>query len=158
MSLVYFALWVIFSGRVTLEVLAAGAVVSLLLDQFVKHILGVRIAGVSFWKCLKLFPDAVLCVIVLLIGLIRASIAFTRSVFAPEVSIAPCLVKFTVPLRSVSARAFFANFAALMPGNVTVSLDGCEILVHALNMNAAKSLKESIFVRLLARMERIVHA
>ena len=158
MSLVYFALWVIFIGRVTLEMLIAGAVISLLLDQFMKHVLGIRAIGVSFWKCLKLFPDAVFCVIVLLVEIVRANIAITKSFLAPNINIEPCLVKFTVPLRSASARAFLANFITLMPETITVSLEGSEFLVHALNKNAAEGFEESVLVRLLARMERIAYA
>ena len=158
LSLVYFALWVIFNGRVTLEIVIAGAVISLLLDQFVKRVMGIKFAGITFWKILKLFPDAVFYVIVLLIEIIKANISITRLVLAPNINIEPCLVKFSVPLKTNAARVVLANSLSLTPGTITVSLDGNEFLVHALSREIAGGLEGSIFERLLARMERIIHA
>ena len=158
MSLVYFALWVIFCGQITLEIFIAGAVVSLLLDQFMKHILGVCLIGATFWQCLKLFPDAAFLVIVLLIKAAAANIAAMRTIIAPNISIEPCLVKFPTSLKTSAARTAFAYSLTLMPGAVTVSLEGNEILVHAMHRKAAAKLEGCIIERVLARMERIVHA
>ncbi|MBQ3448903.1 MAG: hypothetical protein IJG34_03285, partial [Synergistaceae bacterium] len=58
MSLVYFSLWVIFNGRITFEIIIAGVIMSLMLDAFVKKILGIKFTGATFIKCMKLFPDA----------------------------------------------------------------------------------------------------
>ena len=158
MSPVYFALWVIFNGRVTLEVVIAGAVISLLLDQFVKYVFGIRFTGANFWKCIRLFPDAVFYVIVLLVEVVKANAAITRLVLAHDISVEPCLVKFTTTLKTNAARVALANSITLTPGTITVFLEGNEFLVHALNKDIAEGLEGSIFERLLARMERIVHA
>lgn len=158
LSLVYFALWVIFNGRVTTEIIIAGIFLSLLLDQFVKHVMHIHFTGVSFWKCLKLFPDAVFYVIVLLIEIIKANAAITKLVLAPEIDVEPCLVKFTTPLKSHTARTALANSITLIPGTITVSLEGNEFLVHALTRKMASGLEGSIFEKLLARMERIANA
>lgn len=158
MSLIYFALWVIFNGRITLEIVIAGVLISLLLDQFVKHVMGIRITGVTFWKCLKIFPDAVFYAIVLFIEIIKANISITRLVLAPSIRVEPCLVKFRTSLKTNAARVALANSITLTPGTITVSLEGNEFLVHALNRETAAGLEGSIFERLLARMERIAHA
>ena len=158
MSLVYFALWVTFNGRITLEILIAGAVISLLLDQFVKRIMGIRLTGAAFWKCIKLFPDAVFYVIVLLIEIVKANIAITRIVLAPNIRVEPCLVKFASPLKTNAARVALANSITLTPGTITVSLEGDEFVVHALTREIAGGLEGSIFERLLTRMERIANA
>ena len=123
MSLVYFSLWVIFNGRITLEVVIAGAVISLLFDQFVKHVLGIRFTGATFWRCIRLFPDAVFYVIVLLAEVVKANAAITRLVLAPDITVEPCLVKFTTPLKTNAARVALANSITLTPGTITVSLE-----------------------------------
>ncbi len=158
MSLVYFALWVIFNGRITLEILIAGAFISLMLDQFVKRVMGIKFTGATAWKCLKLIPDAVFYAIVLLVEIVKANIAITKLVLAPNISVEPCLVKFRTPLKTNAARAALANSITLTPGTITVSLEGNEFLVHALNKDIADGLEGSIFERLLARMERIADA
>ena len=158
MSLVYFALWVIFNGRINLEVAIAGAFISLLLDQFMKHIMGIKFTGATFWKCVKLFPDAVFYVIVLLVEMLKANAAITRLVLAQNISVEPCLVKFTTPLKTNAAKVALANSITLTSGTIAVSLEGDEFIVHALNRDIAEGLEGSIFERLLMRMERIAHA
>ena len=158
MSLIYFALWVIFNGRITAEIIIAGIFLSILLDLFVKHIMQIRFPGATFWKCLKLFPDAVFYAIVLLVEIIKANITITRLVLAPNINVEPCLVRFRTPLKTTAARVALANSITLTPGTITVSLDGDEFLVHALNRDIAVGLEGSIFERLLTRMERIANA
>ena len=158
MSLVYFALWVIFNGRVTTEIVVAGIFLSLMLDQFVKHVMKIRLTGATFWKCMKLFPDSVFYLIVLLVEIVKANIAITRLVLAPTITVEPCLVKFRTSLKTNAARVALANSITLTPGTITVSLEGNEFLVHALNREIAGGLEGSIFERLLARMERIADA
>ena len=77
---------------------------------------------------------------------------------APQIDVEPCLVKFKTKLKTNAARVAFANSITLTPGTITVSLEGSELLVHALNREIAGGLKGSIFERLLARMERILNA
>ena len=158
MSLVYFALWVIFNGRITAEIIIAGIFLSVMLDLFVKHIMKIRLSGATFWKCLKLFPDAVFYAVVLLVEIIKANISITRLVLSPDINVDPCLVRFRTPLKTTAARVALANSITLTPGTITVSLEGNEFLVHALNRDIAGGLEGSIFERLLTRMERIANA
>ena len=158
MSLVYFALWVIFNGRITAEIIIAGIFLSFLLDMFVKRCIHIRFTGLTFMKCLKLFPDAVFYVIVLVVEIFKANIAVTKLILAPDIDIEPCLVRFRTALKSTAARAALANSITLTPGTLTVSLDGDEILVHALTRKIAGKLEGSIFEKLLARMERTAYA
>ena len=122
MILVYFSLWVIFNGRVTLEIIIAGALISFVLDMFVKKILKINFPGASFFKVLKLFPDALFYVIVLIIEIIKANLSITKLVLAPQIEVEPCLVKFTTPLKTQAARVALANSITLTPGTITVSL------------------------------------
>ena len=158
MSLVYFALWVIFNGRITREILIAGVIISLMLDFFVKHIMKIRLTGATFWKAVKLLPDVLFYGIVLVIEIVRANLTIIRLVLAPSIQVSPCLVKFTTPLKTNAARIALANSITLTPGTITVSLEDNELLVHALDREIAAGLQGSIFERLLARMERVANA
>ena len=96
-------------------------------------------------------------VIVLLIEIIRANFAIIRLVLAPDIEVEPCIVKFNTSLKTEAARIALANSITLTPGTITVSLEGDELLVHALNREIAHGLEGSIFEKLLMRMERLSH-
>ena len=158
MSLIYFLLWLIFNGRVTLEIAVIGVLVSLMVDVFVRKVLKLNLTASNLFRFVKIFPVVLLYVVVLLIEILRANFSIIRLVLAPQVEVEPCLVKFRTPLKTEAARIALANSITLTPGTITVSLEGSELLVHALNRNMADGLEGSIFERLLARMERILHA
>ncbi len=158
MSLVYFLLWIIFNGRITIEIVIAGAFISIMLDVFVRKILRLSLTVSNLLRTAKILPDIILCIIVLLIEIIRANFSIIKLVLAPQIEVEPCLVKFKTPLRTEAARVALANSITLTPGTITVSLEGDELLVHALNRDFAQGLNGGVFVKLLGRMERILHA
>lgn len=155
MSLVYFLLWVILSGRVTSETIIAGIILSILLDLAVKKFLHINFTST---KLLKLCPDVLFYITVLLIEVLKANMSLTRIILSPEIRLEPCLVKFSAPLKSPAALTALADSISLMPGTVTVSLEGNKLLVHALDRNRAEQIREGILVKLLSRMEKIVYA
>ncbi|MBQ7577361.1 MAG: Na+/H+ antiporter subunit E [Synergistaceae bacterium] len=157
MSLVYFTLWVIFNGRLTWEIFISGVIAAVLLDLFVKRVMKINFSG-SYLKFLTLLPDVIIYAVVLLIEIVRANFAIIRLVLAPEIDVEPCLVRFQTPLKTQAARAALANSITLTPGTITVSLEGNELLVHALNREIAHGLEGSLFERLLSRMEARVNA
>lgn len=158
LGLIYFLLWIIFNGRITLEILIAGALISLLLDLFVRKILRLNLTFSNLLRTARLLPDILLYLAVLLIEIVRANFSITKLVIAPNINVEPCLVKFNTALKTQAARVVLANSITLTPGTITVSLDDNCLLVHALNREIADGLKGSIFEKLLARMERILHA
>ena len=158
LSLVYFLLWIIFNGRITIEIVIAGAFISIMLDVFVRKILRLNLTVSNLLRTAKILPDIILYIIVLLIEIIRANFSIIKLVLAPQIEVEPCLVKFKTPLRTEAARVALANSITLTPGTITVSLEGDELLVHALNRDFAQGLNGGVFVKLLGRMERILHA
>ena len=123
-----------------------------------KKILRINLNFYTLLKFIKILPDILFYAIVLLIEIVKANFSITKLVLAPEVEVEPCLVKFNTPLKTNAARVALANSITLTPGTITVSLEGNELLVHALNREIAKGLEGSIFERLLARMERLLNA
>ena len=112
----------------------------------------------KFVAFLKLIPDVFVYAVVLVIAIVKASLSMTKLITAPEIDVEPRLVKFKAPLKTQTARCVLANSITLSPGAVTVSSDGDEFLVHALNRNIADGLQNSIFERLLAGMEKKINA
>jgi len=158
LSLVYFLIWMIFNGRMTVEIAAIGALISIMLDLFVRKVLKLNLTASNLFRFIKIFPDIILYMIILLIEIVRANFSIIKLVLAPQIEVEPCLVRFKTPLKTEAARVALANSITLTPGTITVSLEGSELLVHALNREIAKGLESSIFERLLSRMERVLHA
>ena len=116
------------------------------------------LTGSALLKTLKIIPDVMFYLIILVAEIIKANISVTKIILASEIQIEPCMVKFTTPLKTSAARTALANSITLTPGTVSVSLDGNELLVHALDRDIAERLKGSILEKLLSRMERIANA
>ncbi len=153
MSLVYFLLWLIFNGRITFEIIVAGAFISFMLDVFIRKVLRLNLTARNLFMAVKILPHIVVYVVVLLVEIIRSNLAITKLVLSPQLDVEPCLVKFKTPLKTDAARVALANSITLTPGTITVSLEGDNLLVHALNRDIADGLEGSMFERLLSRME-----
>jgi multicomponent Na+:H+ antiporter subunit E len=68
----------------------------------------------------------------------------------PRVPPEPSMLRFTTSLRSPLARVVYANTISLVPGTLTVQLDGDELLVHALVPDAAADLLDGRMERRIA--------
>ena len=151
MALVYFVVWLTVNGRVTAETVILGIFVSLALQRFTRRALPARYASLA--SLLRLLPRGLLYFFTLLSEIFKANLQVIRLVLAPVIEVEPCLVRFRTDLRTEAARVALANSITLTPGTITVSLEGSELLIHALDRDMARGLDESVFVRQLRRME-----
>jgi multicomponent Na+:H+ antiporter subunit E len=67
----------------------------------------------------------------------------------------PVLVHVHAKLKTETARVILANSITLTPGTITVSLTEDNLLVHCLDKSLAEGMEDSVFVRLLQKMEEI---
>jgi multicomponent Na+:H+ antiporter subunit E len=65
------------------------------------------------------------------------------------------VVRFTTGLHSPAARTLLANSITLVPGTMTLSVDGGEFVVHALSPRAAEGLASADVQRRIARIFRV---
>lgn len=155
MSLVYFLLWVIFAGKFTYEIVIAGIVIAVLLDLAVKRFLH---AGFSILHVVKIIPDVMFYLAVLLIEMLKSSAAMIRLVLSPELDVEPCIVKFRTGLKTSAGREALAEAITLASGGVSVSAEGETLSVHTLNHEDIRELEGNVFGKILSRMERISDA
>jgi multicomponent Na+:H+ antiporter subunit E len=62
-----------------------------------------------------------------------ASVQLARIVLSRTMPLDPCSVRFRTELRSPLARTTLTNAISLVPGTLTVDIDGHDIVVHALS-------------------------
>lgn len=153
MFIAFLLLWIIFNGRVTLEILLIGIVLSAALFAFC-----CRFMGYSVKKDIGIFrilPLAFQYLLVLLMEIVKANGQTLFFVLTPRYQAEPQLIHFTSGLKSELARVVLANSITLTPGTITVGLEGSEFYVHCLDREFAEGIENSAFVELLAKMEAL---
>lgn len=153
MYVIFFLIWIIFNGQFTLEIAAFGLV----------------IAGVLYWFICKFMDykprnDLVLCkrffliiyyIFILVKEILKANITVFKMVYSAKYQLEPAVVHFTTTLNSTFAKVLLANSITLTPGTITVSLNDNEYVVHCLDKELAQGIDNSIFVKLLEKIENV---
>lgn len=151
MFLFLFFLWIMFNGRVTVEVAVFGLVISAAIFLFM-----CRFMDYSVKKEKKLFlilPDLIKYLFVLIWEIVKANMATARFVLNQKIEVEPALIHFTTPLKTDTARVVLANSITLTPGTITVELEGGEFTVHCLDRELAEGIEDSVFVKSLLKIE-----
>ena len=150
MYLLLFTLWLVFNGRITLEILLFGLGLTAALG-----VLSWALFGYSPRHELRLLRRVGLFLgyLAVLFGqIVLANVSLLGRVLHPK-RIDPVLVTFRVPLRSEFARFILANSITLTPGTLTVRSRGEELTVHCLHPELLEGIEHGVFVRLLRKME-----
>ena len=85
---------------------------------------------------------------------IKANFVAIRLIVSPKYEVEPVLVTFRTDLKTDLARTVLANSITLTPGTITVELTDNEYKVHCLDKEMAEGMDESVFVKLLRKMEQ----
>ena len=152
MLIVLFALWLIFNGKVTLEIVLFGIVLSAFVYLFSCKFLGYNPKRELI--ALRLLPQGIGYFFVLVWEVVKANAGAISLIVSPKYDVEPVLVTFRTELKSDLARTVLANSITLTPGTITVELTDDEFKVHCLDKEMAEGMAESVFVRLLLKMEK----
>lgn len=151
MLLALLILWVIFNGKVTLEILIFGVVICCALYAFmVKYM---NYSPKKEMNILKKIPLFLKYGVILVWEVIKSNFAVMRIIFSPGLEAEPGFRKFRVDLKSPVSRVTLANSITLTPGTYTVSLEEDEYIIHALDLSFTEGVEDSIFVKQLKKLE-----
>ena len=151
MYILFFLLWIIFNGQITLEIVVFGILISAAMYAFI-----CKFMDYSFKKERIVLREAgyiIEYLTVLFWEIVKANMETIRFIIARKHKNQPVLVSFTTDLKTRTAKAILANSITLTPGTITVSLEGNKLVVHCLDKSFSKGLKDSSFVHILTRME-----
>lgn len=150
--LICLLLWLLFNGRVTVEILVCGIVISAVI-----YAVSCRFLGFSFRKDLfyiKKLPAACMLLGVLLSEIVKSNLAVIRAVYSntPQDS---RYEEFDTSLEKTITRVALADCITLTPGTITGRLDGNHYIVHCLNQEMAEGLgqEQRRFTRQLQKLE-----
>lgn len=153
MFLLFLAVWIILNGRVTLEILCFGMIISAVLLSFICRFMGYRLHREIV--NLRLIPFGIRYFGALVKEIVKANVCVLRIIISPYLQPEPALVYFRAGLRTDMARVILANSITLTPGTITVSVEGDQFCVHCLDRELAVGIERSVFVELLEEMERM---
>ncbi len=151
MLLLFFLVWVVFNGRLTLEIALFGVAVAGAVFAFV-----CKFMGYSLQKELRFYkkiPSFCQYLYYLVKEIIAANITVSRMILTRKEQMEPVIVHVHTDLKTETARMMLANSITLTPGTITVALTENDLLVHCLDKSLSKGMEGSVFVRLLHKME-----
>ena len=151
MYLIYFLLWIIFNGNITLEIVSFGIVIAAALLAFT-----CRFTDYSLQKEKKLYANLFRLlnyVGSLIIEVVKSNAAVIHLIISQREEIQPTLVTFTTKLEKQTTQALLANTITITPGTITVLLEDGTYTVHCLDSDFAEGIEKSPFIDLIEEIE-----
>jgi multicomponent Na+:H+ antiporter subunit E len=126
--------WVMLSGKITVDSLIIGIVVSLVITLLFRH-------GLTFFTELRFTPKAIITGFFyygyFFRQLIKSNIKLAAIVLSPSLPINPGIVKVRTRLKTRMGRLMLANSITLTPGTLTVEIDGDWLYVHCVTLESS---------------------
>lgn len=153
MLLLFFLVWVVFNGRLTLEIALFGIAVAGAVFAFVCRFMDYNLQKeLSFYKRIPAFCQYLYYLVK---EIVIANITVSRMILTRKEQMEPVIVHVHTDLKSETARVILANSITLTPGTITVSMTGNDLLVHCLDKSLSEGMEDSVFVRLLQKLEEV---
>ena len=153
MLLLFFLVWIIFNGRLTMEIALFGIAVAGAVFGFVCRFMEYSLKKeLRFYRLMPAFAQYLYYLIK---EIVFSNITVSRMILTRKEEMEPVIVHVHTSLKSEIARVILANSITLTPGTITVSLTDDKLLVHCLDKSLSEGMEDSVFVRLLQKMEEI---
>jgi multicomponent Na+:H+ antiporter subunit E len=143
--------WIILNGKITAEILIFGVVLSAAIFWFMCKYLDYSPKYEIFVA--KNLPWIIVYFVVLVIEIFKAAITVYKRVYSRKIEIQPQIIFFDVDIESEFLRFVLANSITLTPGTITVDVDEKRFCVHALDYSLADGIEDSVFIKMLKKME-----
>ena len=151
MFFLLFLLWIVFNGKITLEICLFGLVICGAIYLFMRKVMGYNpkndtLIAKRAWKgiCYYLF---------LIKEILKSCLAVAKIILTGAAEIKPELVHFTPKLTHEGSQVVLANSITLTPGTITVSLHENEFVVHALDRSLAEGIEDCEFIHKLREID-----
>ncbi len=153
MLILIMAAWLLYNGRVTLELVLIGLVLTAAVYFVCSRLFGWKLRNeLRVWRKL---PRIIAYLPLLVWEVLKANVQVIKVILSPRIKerTEHRLVVFPSPVKTESGRLLLANSITLTPGTITVSTPEGHMCVHALGEEFATGLEDSSFVRAIQAME-----
>ncbi len=152
MFLLFFALWLLFNGRLSWDVIGFGLVFSALISAFAVKICGWSTQGSR--RVLRLAGRLLVYAGSLVVEIVKANLATLKVIVSPGARLVqPQIFHFDSGLNRGGLQTILANSITITPGTYTIGIQGRELTVHALNREFAEGTPGSGLNQQLMAME-----
>ena len=105
MALMFFILWIILNGRITLEIVLFGIAIAAIFELFAIKVLGRR--AESDIRIMRNLPLIIEYILVLIVEILKASAAVVSVIFSGKKKPEPCIIEF----RTISGMCFLPTLS-----------------------------------------------
>ena len=151
MFVVLFALWVVFNGKLNVEIAAFGVVLSGAVYLFSCKFLGYSLEKDK--KLVRLIPAALRYAWLLVCEIVKSNMALLRVVYSRRIEVKPQLVTFRTPLKG-AFKSILADCITVTPGTISVTSEGDKLTVHCLDKSFMDGIEDTEFQKQLLEMQQ----
>ena len=151
MFVVFFLLWVVFNGKLNVEIAIFGVILSAAVYLFSCEFLNYSLEKDK--KLFRLIPLALKYLWLLICEIVKSNLALIRVVYSRKMDVKPQLVTFTTPLKG-AYKSILADCITVTPGTISVLSEGDKLTVHALDKSMAEGIEDTDFQKQLLEMQK----
>ena len=152
MYVLFFILWIILNGRITLEIVIIGLLIVAAITYFIKK--AMLYDPIPLHCLVKNLGVSIFYLLVLIYEIIKSSFTTIKFIISRKIIIQPQIYIFDVNLNNDTLKTILANSITLTPGTITLNIDKDTFYVHALDYTMLDGIEDSIFIRLLKIMDK----
>ncbi|MBQ8305940.1 MAG: Na+/H+ antiporter subunit E [Blautia sp.] len=150
MSVLLFALWIIWNGKITAEIIIIGLLVTIVVSFFAHKAVGYSPA--SDLAILRNTPIFILYILNLIREIVKAALSVMIMIFQAEEP-DPVIIEFHSGFHTNLQNVLLANSITLTPGTITLFQEGDHLVIHCLRREYAEGMENSSFVRILRHLK-----
>ena len=152
MPILFLIFWIILNGRVTVEVVAIGIFVSIIMSLFTYRIIGAcPRKELQVWK--KYGTYFIPYVVFLVVSIVKANFQMIRLVLSPSAKVSPQIIYFESPVKTDFARMLLTYSIMLTPGTFIFELEDGRFGVHAIEKRMTEGINDTNVVHKLKEIE-----
>ena len=156
MFILYYLLWILFNGRVTVEILLIGLPLCAALYLFTVKFLDISVK--DDLRRLKKLPGILGYLAYLLKEVITSALHVMKMILNPKTKLRPELRTFRTGLGSESGNVILSDSITLTPGTITVLAEGDKLTVHCLDTSTGEGIEDNEMLRRVKKLEGEGHA
>lgn len=150
--ILFLLVWILLSGKFTPEIIATGAVISVLFCLLDSRVLGNRAPRVG--SVLRRLRGGLGYLGFLFWEILKAGLVIMKLIYTRGKNIEPRLIYFHTGLETDQAKVALANSITLTAGTITVFAEDDLFCVHTLDRPLAENIEDSKFEALLKKLEK----
>lgn len=146
-------LWIIFNGRITLEILLFGIVICCAICLLLSKLTNRNLFKYDRKLIMRIYYR-IRYYAILIVEIIKANLQVMDIILTPgKIEIEPVMKEFDSNLKHSSLNALLANSITLTPGTITVDVHQDRFLVLGLDSSFLEGIESSVFVEELKKMD-----